>query len=128
MQLVQNVPTIAQQVYRDAMIGASGLYDQAMSGAAQLYDQGLVFTEQAKQFAQEINPLPAMGRALSSFAENPYMGEEAIDKLTQERIASGELTEDGLGLTKTTQKILIIMMHTFVVCTIQIKILDSWVD
>lgn len=93
MQLVQNVPTIAQQVY-----------DQAMSGAAQLYDQGLVFAEQAKQFAQEINPLPAMGRALSSFAENPYMGEEAIDKLTQERIASGELSEDGLGLTKTTQK------------------------
>ena len=83
---------------------ASGLYDQAMSGAAQLYDQGLVFAEQAKQFAQEINPLPAMGRGLSSFAENPYMGEEAIDKLTQERIASGELTEDGLGLTKTTQK------------------------
>ena len=103
-QLIDNVPTIAQQVYRDAMIGASGLYDQAMSGAAQLYDQGLVFTEQAKQFAQEINPFPAMGRALSSFAENPYMGEEAIDKLTQERIASGELGADGLGLTKTTQK------------------------
>ena len=32
------------------------------------------------------------------------MGEEAIDKLTQERIASGELGADGLGLTKTTQK------------------------
>ena len=57
----------------------------------------------AVEFAQKLNPLPGMGRALSSFAENPYMGEEAIDKLTQERIASGELGEDGLGLTKTTQ-------------------------
>ena len=45
-----------------------------------------------------------MGRALSSFAENPYMGEEAIDKLTQERIASGELTEDGLGLPNHSSK------------------------
>ena len=57
----------------------------------------------AVEFAQKLNPLPGIGRALSSFAENPYMGEEAIDKLTQERIASGELGEDGLGLTKTTQ-------------------------
>ena len=93
-----------KQLIDNAMAGLQGLSDQVMSGAAQLYNQGLVFAEQAKQFAQEINPLPAMGRALSSFAENPYMGEEAIDKLTQERIASGELTEDGLGLTKTTQK------------------------
>ena len=93
-----------KQLIDNAMAGLQGLSDQVMSGAAQLYDQGLIFAEQAKQFVQEINPLPAIGRGLSSFAENPYMGEEAIDKLTQERIASGELTEDGLGLTKTTQK------------------------
>ena len=62
------------------------------------------FLQESAESAQKLNPLPAMGRALSSFAENPYMGEEAIDKLTQERIASGELGEDGLGLTKTTQK------------------------
>ena len=93
-----------KQLIDNAMAGLQGLSNQVMSGAAQLYDQGLVFAEQAKQFAQEINPLPAMGRALSSFAENLYMGEEAIDKLTQERIASGELGADGLGLTKTTQK------------------------
>ena len=34
---------------------------------------------------------------------NHTLSEDAIDKLTQERIASGELGEDGLGLTKTTQ-------------------------
>ena len=62
------------------------------------------FLQESAESAQKLNPLPAMGRALSSFAENPYMGEEAIDKLTQERIASGELGADGLGLTKTTQK------------------------
>ena len=57
----------------------------------------------ATEFAQKLNPLPAMGRGLSSIAEKPYFGEEAIDKLTKERIASGELGADGLGLTKTTQ-------------------------
>lgn len=61
-------------------------------------------TAGATEFAQKINPLPGIGRALSSIAANPYMGEEAIDKLTKERIASGELGADGLGLTKTTQK------------------------
>ena len=57
----------------------------------------------ATEFAQKLNPLPAMGRGLSSIAAKPYFGEEAIDKLTKERIASGELGADGLGLTKTTQ-------------------------
>lgn len=57
----------------------------------------------ATEFAQKLNPLPTMGRGLSSIAEKPYFGEEAIDKLTKERIASGELGADGLGLTKTTQ-------------------------
>ena len=32
----------------------------------------------AVEFAQKLNPLPGMGRALSSFAENPYMGEERL--------------------------------------------------
>ena len=57
----------------------------------------------ATEFAQKLNPLPTMGRGLSSIAAKPYFGEEAIDKLTKERIASGELGADGLGLTKTTQ-------------------------
>ena len=64
---------------------------------------GAAMAQSAATGAQKLNPLPAMGRGLSSIAEKPYFGEEAIDKLTKERIASGELGADGLGLTKTTQ-------------------------
>lgn len=69
-----------------------------------LESAGPAITAGATEFAQKINPLPGIGRALSSIAEKPYIGEEGIDKLTKERIASGELGPDGKGLTKTTQK------------------------
>ena len=50
------------------------------------------------------NPLYNIGEHLTNISKKSYFGEDAIDKLTKERIASGELGEDGLGLTKTTQK------------------------
>jgi hypothetical protein len=49
------------------------------------------------------NPLYAIGEDLTNISKKSYFGEDAIDKLTKERIASGELGEDGLDLTKTTQ-------------------------
>ena len=64
--------------------------------------------ESVAEFGQGIaksrlNPLYGIGEDLTNISKKSYFGEDAIDKLTQERIASGELGEDGLGLTKTTQ-------------------------
>lgn len=82
-----------------------GLIDQGL-GIANYAQNDLLpgLQKNAIEIAKKINPLPGIGRLLSSIAEKPYIGEEGIDKLTKERIASGELGEDGLGLTKTTQK------------------------
>ena len=57
----------------------------------------------SKEIVSRYNPLYAIGEELTNISKKSYFGEDAIDKLTQERIASGELGEDGLGLTKTTQ-------------------------
>ena len=85
-----------QKDLENGIVLGAAMAQNAATGATE-------FAQRTTEFAQKLNPLPAMGRGLSSIAAKPYFGEEAIDKLTKERIASGELGADGLGLTKTTQ-------------------------
>tara|TARA_Y100000004_G_scaffold470_1_gene668 strand:- start:958 stop:3987 length:3030 start_codon:yes stop_codon:yes gene_type:complete len=98
-QLLKGVEQFVNDRQKDlenGMVLGAAMAQNAATGATE-------FAQRTTEFAQKLNPLPAMGRGLSSIAAKPYFGEEAIDKLTKERIASGELGADGLGLTKTTQ-------------------------